>query len=110
MSNEPVVSTPGDDDVLLRVDNVVKYFPVSSSQLFRRQRDFVHADLPAPSTGSNTGSSTASSPASGAGSGPGSVPAPDVAGVLEVPAQGLDLAEHAEVLGRALLATTRRTP
>ncbi len=43
MSNEPVVSTPGDDDVLLRVDNVVKYFPVSSSQLFRRQRDFVHA-------------------------------------------------------------------
>lgn len=43
MSNEPVVSAPGDDDILLRVENVVKYFPVSSSQLFRRQRDFVHA-------------------------------------------------------------------
>ena len=54
---------------------------------------FLHADLPAPSTGSNPGSSTASSPGSGAGSssssesgsgaGSGSVPAPDVPGVLE---------------------------
>ncbi len=30
-------------DVLLRVENLVKYFPLKSSQLFRRQRDFVHA-------------------------------------------------------------------
>ena len=43
MSHEPVVSPPGDDDVLLRVENVVKYFPVRSSRLFQRQRDFVHA-------------------------------------------------------------------
>ena len=30
-------------DVLLRVENLVKYFPVKSGQLLRRQRDFVHA-------------------------------------------------------------------
>jgi oligopeptide/dipeptide ABC transporter ATP-binding protein len=38
-------ATPGtqDDDVLLRVDNVVKHFPVRSSQLFQRNRDVVHA-------------------------------------------------------------------
>jgi oligopeptide/dipeptide ABC transporter ATP-binding protein len=42
MSSDPNVTAP-DDDVLLRVEDVVKYFPVRSSQLFRRQRDFVHA-------------------------------------------------------------------
>src|SRR5882724_10539897 len=31
------------DDVLLRVDNLVKYFPVQSSALFRRDREYVHA-------------------------------------------------------------------
>ncbi|HEX5250653.1 MAG TPA: dipeptide ABC transporter ATP-binding protein, partial [Gaiellales bacterium] len=30
-------------DVLLRVENLVKYFPVASQSLFRRQKDFVHA-------------------------------------------------------------------
>src|ERR1700721_1915276 len=29
--------------VLLRVENLVKYFPVQSSALFRRDREFVHA-------------------------------------------------------------------
>ena len=53
MSNGPVATVPGgtaagngassDADVLLRVENLVKYFPVSSASLFRRQRDFVHA-------------------------------------------------------------------
>jgi oligopeptide/dipeptide ABC transporter ATP-binding protein len=37
------IATAQDDDVLLRVEDLVKYFPVSSSQLIRRQRDFVHA-------------------------------------------------------------------
>src|SRR5258706_4528730 len=32
-----------DGDVLLRVENLVKYFPVNSGQLIRRNRDFVHA-------------------------------------------------------------------
>jgi oligopeptide/dipeptide ABC transporter ATP-binding protein len=32
-----------DGDVLLRVENLVKYFPVRSGQLIRRNRDFVHA-------------------------------------------------------------------
>jgi ABC-type oligopeptide transport system ATPase subunit len=32
-----------DDDVLVRIDNLVKYFPVQSSALFRRSQDFVHA-------------------------------------------------------------------
>jgi oligopeptide/dipeptide ABC transporter ATP-binding protein len=32
-----------DGDVLLRVENLVKYFPVQSGQLIRRKRDFVHA-------------------------------------------------------------------
>src|SRR3984885_15553595 len=31
------------DDVLLRVENLVKYFPVQSSALIRRDREFVHA-------------------------------------------------------------------
>jgi oligopeptide/dipeptide ABC transporter ATP-binding protein len=31
------------DDVLLRVENLVKYFPVQSSSLFGRNREFVHA-------------------------------------------------------------------
>jgi oligopeptide/dipeptide ABC transporter ATP-binding protein len=42
MSSDSIATTP-DDDVLLRVEDVVKYFPVHSGQLFRRQRDFVHA-------------------------------------------------------------------
>ena len=42
MSSDPIATAP-DDDVLLRVEDLVKYFPVHSSQLFRRQRDFVHA-------------------------------------------------------------------
>jgi oligopeptide/dipeptide ABC transporter ATP-binding protein len=37
------IATAQDDDVLLRVEDLVKYFPVRSSQIFRRQRDFVHA-------------------------------------------------------------------
>src|SRR5260370_38430674 len=32
-----------DGDVLRRVENLVKYFPVQSGQLIRRKRDFVHA-------------------------------------------------------------------
>ena len=31
------------DDVLLRIENLVKYFPVQSSALFRRDREYVHA-------------------------------------------------------------------
>src|SRR5882757_2025908 len=31
------------EDVLLRIENLVKYFPVQSSSLFRRDREFVHA-------------------------------------------------------------------
>jgi oligopeptide/dipeptide ABC transporter ATP-binding protein len=33
----------GDGDVLLRVENLVKYFPIKSGNPFRRTRDFVHA-------------------------------------------------------------------
>jgi len=33
----------GDGDVLLRVENLVKYFPVRSGQLIRRSSDVVHA-------------------------------------------------------------------
>ncbi len=33
----------GDGDVLLRVENLVKYFPVQSGQLIRRSRGVVHA-------------------------------------------------------------------
>jgi oligopeptide/dipeptide ABC transporter ATP-binding protein len=33
----------GDDDVLLRVEHLVKYFPIRSAQLIRRGRYFVHA-------------------------------------------------------------------
>src|SRR5579875_3941895 len=48
MSNETVATAPSngtatDDDVLLRVDNLVKYFPVASQSLFQRQKDYVHA-------------------------------------------------------------------
>jgi peptide/nickel transport system ATP-binding protein len=31
------------DDVLLRVENLVKYFPVQAQQLMQRHKDFVHA-------------------------------------------------------------------
>ncbi len=34
---------PAGGDVLLRVENLVKYFPVQSAQLFSRQKDVVHA-------------------------------------------------------------------
>jgi oligopeptide/dipeptide ABC transporter ATP-binding protein len=43
MSNDPVATAQDDSDVLLRVENLVKYFPLSSARLFRRQRDVVHA-------------------------------------------------------------------
>ncbi|HEX3752263.1 MAG TPA: oligopeptide/dipeptide ABC transporter ATP-binding protein [Streptosporangiaceae bacterium] len=52
MSNPPIVSSDtaatadgsaSDGDVLLKVDNLVKYFPVASTSLFSRQKDFVHA-------------------------------------------------------------------
>src|SRR6201995_4301823 len=52
MSNPPVVSSDtavtangsaSDGDVLLKVENLVKYFPVASTSLFSRQKDFVHA-------------------------------------------------------------------
>src|ERR1700749_1588110 len=52
MSNPPVVSSDtavtangsaSDGDGLLRVENLVKYFPVASTSLFSRQKDFVHA-------------------------------------------------------------------
>ena len=42
MSVNGDASTP-DGDVLLRLDNVVKHFPVKSTHLFRRSRDAVHA-------------------------------------------------------------------
>jgi oligopeptide/dipeptide ABC transporter ATP-binding protein len=38
----PPVVPPG-GDVLLRVENLVKHFPIKSAALFQRQRDFVHA-------------------------------------------------------------------
>ena len=34
---------PSDSDVLMRLDGVVKHFPVQSTSLFSRQRDVVHA-------------------------------------------------------------------
>ncbi|MBV9793608.1 MAG: ATP-binding cassette domain-containing protein [Actinobacteria bacterium] len=50
MSNQseaPVASLAtdhaADGDVLLKVENLVKYFPVASTSLFSRRRDFVHA-------------------------------------------------------------------
>src|SRR5260370_20332784 len=44
MADAPVANTGAEDgDVLLRVENLVKYFPVQSGQLIRRKRDFVHA-------------------------------------------------------------------
>ena len=36
-------STAADGDVLLRVENLVKYFPIKSGNPFQRTRDFVHA-------------------------------------------------------------------
>ncbi len=42
-SDDLPTGSPEDGDVLLRVENLVKYFPVQSSSLFRRQRDYVHA-------------------------------------------------------------------
>jgi oligopeptide/dipeptide ABC transporter ATP-binding protein len=35
--------TPSSGDVLLRVENLVKHFPVKSSKLIQSQREFVHA-------------------------------------------------------------------
>src|SRR5450755_248535 len=46
MNADTTATTPepaAGDDVLLRVENLVKYFPVQSSALFRRDRDVVHA-------------------------------------------------------------------
>jgi peptide/nickel transport system ATP-binding protein len=43
MSNDPVTTARDDSDVLLSVENLVKHFPLRSAQLFRRQRDVVHA-------------------------------------------------------------------
>ncbi|MGZ4434696.1 MAG: ABC transporter ATP-binding protein, partial [Trebonia sp.] len=46
MSEEPAATRPAHgagDDVLLRVENLVKYFPVQSQHLIQRQKDFVHA-------------------------------------------------------------------
>src|SRR3984957_7800055 len=40
-ATEPEPAAGG--DVLLRIENLVKYFPVQSSSLFRRDREFVHA-------------------------------------------------------------------
>jgi oligopeptide/dipeptide ABC transporter ATP-binding protein len=39
----PVAGAAEEGDVLLRVENLVKYFPVASTSLFSRQRDYVHA-------------------------------------------------------------------
>src|SRR5689334_7876736 len=44
MNADTTASTPAPDgDVLLRLENLVKYFPVQSAALFRRDREFVHA-------------------------------------------------------------------
>jgi oligopeptide/dipeptide ABC transporter ATP-binding protein len=43
MSTDSAAAAQGDSDVLLRVENLVKHFPVRSAQLFQRQRDVVHA-------------------------------------------------------------------
>src|ERR1700728_4821265 len=40
-ATEPETAAGG--DVLLRIENLVKYFPVQSSSFFRRDREFVHA-------------------------------------------------------------------
>jgi oligopeptide/dipeptide ABC transporter ATP-binding protein len=37
------ITDGGDGDVLLRVEHLVKYFPIRSGQLIRRSRAFVHA-------------------------------------------------------------------
>ena len=39
----PATAPVSDSDVLLRVENLVKYFPVQSASVFQRQRDVVHA-------------------------------------------------------------------
>jgi peptide/nickel transport system ATP-binding protein len=36
-------ATGSDGDVLLRVENLVKYFPVQAQHLFQRRKEFVHA-------------------------------------------------------------------
>jgi len=46
MNAETPASAPGPEaggDVLLRVENLVKYFPVQSSRLWRRENEVVHA-------------------------------------------------------------------
>ncbi len=46
MNAEPSAASTGpagDEDVLLRVENLFKYFPIKSGNPFRRTRDFVHA-------------------------------------------------------------------
>jgi len=46
MNADTTASTPApapDGDVLLRVENLVKYFPIQSAALFRREKEFVHA-------------------------------------------------------------------
>jgi oligopeptide/dipeptide ABC transporter ATP-binding protein len=43
VATAPARSTGGSSEVLLRVENVVKEFPVASSKLFSRSRDVVHA-------------------------------------------------------------------
>src|SRR4051794_18087610 len=37
------MTTPSSDDVLLRVENVVKHFPVQSAALFAGKKEYVHA-------------------------------------------------------------------
>jgi oligopeptide/dipeptide ABC transporter ATP-binding protein len=39
----PTTGAGSDGDVLLRVENLVKHFPVQSAQVFQRRRDVVHA-------------------------------------------------------------------
>jgi oligopeptide/dipeptide ABC transporter ATP-binding protein len=43
MNSDALTGPQSDDDVLLRVENLVKHFPVQSASIFRRSRDFVHA-------------------------------------------------------------------
>jgi oligopeptide/dipeptide ABC transporter ATP-binding protein len=43
MTEETTIATADSGDVLLRIDNLVKHFPVKSSKLISREHDFVHA-------------------------------------------------------------------
>ena len=43
MSVETTTSQAGSGDVLLRVENLVKHFPVKSGRLLPGERDYVHA-------------------------------------------------------------------